>query len=91
MIFHDLWVCCDCYYIHHFGDIGQGHRDNDMTEARNTECLNAYMSYGGDRYVSDNTDSETGGGIDEFSWTSCDCCGSTLGGSRYRLALEDHE
>jgi hypothetical protein len=33
----------------------------------------------------DNTDSDTGEGIDEFSWSSCDGCGSSLGGSRYRL------
>lgn len=25
-------------------------------------------------------------GYDEFSWSSCDCCGSTLGGSRHRMA-----
>lgn len=27
------------------------------------------------------------GGEDEFSWSRCDCCGSTLGGSRHRYAL----
>lgn len=26
-------------------------------------------------------------GYDEFSWSSCDCCGSSLGGSRTRYAL----
>lgn len=30
-----------------------------------------------------------GDGIDEFSRSSCDGCGSTLGGARYRLALWD--
>ena len=37
--------------------------------------------------TADNTDGETGDGIHEFSWSSCDGCGSTLGGSRYRLSL----
>jgi ribosomal protein L37AE/L43A len=31
------------------------------------------------------TDYETG--IEDFSWRRCDGCGSTLGGSRYRLAI----
>jgi ribosomal protein L37AE/L43A len=26
-------------------------------------------------------------GIDDFSWRSCEGCGSTLGGARYRLAV----
>jgi hypothetical protein len=37
--------------------------------------------------LTDNTDSETGEGIEEFSWRQCNGCGSTLGGSRYRLAV----
>jgi hypothetical protein len=32
-----------------------------------------------------------GEGIDEFSWSSCEGCGSGLGGSRYRLALYERE
>lgn len=39
----------------------------------------------------DNTDAETDEGIDTFSWSSCDGCGSTLGGSRYRLAIHHQE
>lgn len=29
-------------------------------------------------------------GIQEFSWSSCDGCGSHLGGHRYRLAVWEH-
>jgi hypothetical protein len=36
----------------------------------------------------DNTNSETGDGIDTFSWDSCEGCGSDLGGYRYRLSLK---
>lgn len=32
-------------------------------------------------------DSDTGDGIDEFSWRSCDCCNTRLGGSRHRFAV----
>jgi len=38
--------------------------------------------------VFDWTDSESGEGIDEFSWRFCDGCGSRLGGSRHRLAVD---
>lgn len=32
-------------------------------------------------------DSDTGRGIDEFSWSACDCCRSPLGGSRHEFAI----
>lgn len=35
---------------------------------------------------SEDTD-ERQSGYDEFSWSSCDCCGSHLGGARTRFAL----
>lgn len=42
--------------------------------------------------LADNTsdpddDPDADAGIDDFSWRSCQGCGSTLGGSRYRLAV----
>lgn len=83
----DIWVCVDCYWIHHYGDISPDYRDRDNTDERNDECLAAYMKLGGNQYVTDNTDSETGEGIDEFSWSPCQCCRSHLGGNRYRLAV----
>ena len=30
---------------------------------------------------------EVSGGYDEFSWRRCECCGSTLGGSRFKFGL----
>lgn len=32
-------------------------------------------------------DSETGEGIEEFSWRSCACCDDGKGGSRHRMAV----
>jgi hypothetical protein len=37
--------------------------------------------------LADNVDSDTGDGIDTFSSSRCHGCGSTLGGTRYRLAI----
>jgi len=34
-----------------------------------------------------NFDSETNRGIDEFTWSPCDCCGIKLGGSRHEFAV----
>lgn len=34
-----------------------------------------------------NADDDDDNGITDFSWTPCACCGSTLGGSRYRMAI----
>jgi hypothetical protein len=45
------------------------------------------LGYLGGLELADNTDSDTGAGIDGFSWSWCDGCHSTLGGSRYRLAF----
>lgn len=32
-------------------------------------------------------DSETGEGIEEFTWRGCSCCGSKLGGQKHRFAI----
>lgn len=36
-------------------------------------------------------DEDEGADTQEFSWSECDCCGSTLGGSRHRMALIKHD
>lgn len=101
-VYSDIMVCDDCYSVHHFGDIGEGtmvfglydretgRQSIALAELRNAEVLAAYDALGGDQYVTDNTDSNTGDGIDTFSWSRCQCCGSTLGGSRSRLQIEAH-
>lgn len=89
----DAWVCVDCYFSHHYGatehdgqwfpgpDPAGSHEPTDREPLARLEGFE----------LADNTDSETGEGIDEFSWRSCDGCGSLLGGSRYRLALFTRE
>ena len=91
--FINLSVCTDCYYCHHYGDIGDVYSldDADAVEThlhRNAVVTDALAALGPD--VVDNCDSETGRGIDGFSSTACDCCGSSLGGKRYRLAAFTH-
>jgi hypothetical protein len=80
----DVWVCTDCYFAHHYGATeveGQWFAGDSDTPADRQPLarLDGFE-------LADNTDSETGEGIDEFSWRSCQGCGSTLGGGRHRLA-----
>jgi len=85
----DIYVCVDCYFTHHYGAVehdGRWYAGESDTPC-DREPLSRLADWDAD--IADNTDSETGDGIDEFSWRSCEGCGSTLGGSRYRLAILD--
>ncbi len=85
----EAWVCVDCYFAHHYGaheHEGQwfaGESDSP-SDREPLALLEGYE-------LADNTDvnqefgEETG--EQDFSWRSCDGCGSTLGGSRHRLAV----
>ena len=91
----DVWVCVDCYFAHHYG--AHEHEGQWFAGESDTPCdrepLAELPEYGHESHgqqvvsITDWTDSETGEGIDEFSWRSCDGCGSRLGGSRHRLAI----
>jgi len=98
-VYRDVMVCTDCYQVHHFGEPSphecsaiDGETDPSECDGckRTLECVAAYDALGGDQYVTDNTNSETGDGIETFSWSACHCCTSGLGGSRYRLQVEAH-
>ncbi len=81
----EAYVCTDCYFAHHYGATERdGHwyaGESDSPADRPPLALLDGFE------LADNTDSETGEGMDDFSWSACSGCGSTLGGSRYRLAL----
>lgn len=84
--YFNVWVCVDCYFAHHYG--WHEHDGQWFAEESDTPCdrepLKLLESCGN---ITDNTDSETGEGINEFSWRSCDGCGSGLGGGRHRLTV----
>jgi hypothetical protein len=88
----DAWVCVDCYFAHHGADESDAPTDreplsliDDGAEVTDNTC----SSHDGDDETAceycGQTDYENG--IQEFSWRSCEGCGSTLGGARYRLAV----
>jgi ribosomal protein L37AE/L43A len=102
----DIWVCTDCHFAHHYGATevdGQWYAgESDSPADREPLAL-----IGDEYVVADNTCSDHEGddetacehcgqegyedGIQDFSWSRCDGCGSTLGGSRYRLAVFDRQ
>lgn len=73
----DLCVCTDCYMFVCIGSVG----DLDMVIEAALEAIGGHMY--------PDTNSETGDGIDEFSWRPCRCCHSKLGGARYRMIVLD--
>jgi hypothetical protein len=82
----NLEVCEDCYLAHHYGAHEHdgkwysGESDTPSDREPLSECIGLDLA--------DNTDSENGEGITTFSWSSCDGCGSSLGGGRFRLAYK---
>ena len=87
--YSDVWVCVDCYVSHHYG--AHEHEGEWFAGDGDSPCDGEPLTLLADFHLADNTDAETGDGIDGFSWSRCDGCGSTLGGSRYRLAVWEVE
>ena len=75
----DLWLCHDCL---HGAVNGEPVHDDDARDAAVTAGLEAL----GPHLVPD-FDSETDEGMHSFSWRTCDCCHSHLGGERWRFAV----
>lgn len=60
-------------------------------------CIDCYMDHHEGREMKDSTvdwtdntwqegDDDEPSGVTTFSWSRCGCCGSTLGGQRFRMA-----
>lgn len=89
----ELWVCVDCYFAHHYGAHEHdgawfaGESDTPSDREPLGRCHGLELTddaYGADY---DGTDG-SGEGYDGFAMTSCDGCGSTLGGARYRMSAQ---
>jgi hypothetical protein len=66
----DVDVCIDCYMDHHEG---RAMADTSVDWTDNT------------RQEGDDENGDPSG-VTDFSWSACGCCGSTLGGQRFRMA-----
>jgi len=74
---HDLEVCVDCVHT-----IAHGYVD-DITDEREREVAEGLDALSQEGWLC-NGDAERD---EEFSWRSCDCCGTTDGGSRHHVVL----
>lgn len=93
----DLQLCQDCLFVavngdysgidEHYGK-GESPGRGELREGAKERAaeIDAGLARLGPNLVP-HFDSETGEGINEFSWRRCDCCGSNLGGSRHRFAV----
>jgi hypothetical protein len=74
----NLWLCSDCTVVACNGEHG--------VELYNQEAtLNGLAKLG--KHLVPDFDSETGGGIREFTSRICDSCGTSLAGYRARFSI----
>lgn len=77
----EIWLCVDCMFAEELGELPEDEERAEEVEEGLERLMKAgeiWANFGGtDEYD----------GYEEFSWSQCDCCGDTLGGSRYRYAL----
>lgn len=76
IVVDEMMACQDCLLFIANGDLPE---DNDHLVAE----IEAHLSLKPGQYLVCG-DSEKD---DEFSWRACECCGSTLGGSRHHVVL----
>ena len=78
----DLWLCTDCL----FGAVNDDYTGCDLDET--VDRVKAGLKVLGPGLVPDfDSESPEQDGILEFSRWRCDCCRSSLGGSRHRFAV----
>ena len=74
--YDDLWACDDCtLYL----------ANGDIPEDRPTLADEIHAQW------LDESNLILGSETEEFSWQDCDCCGSSLGGSRTAFAVLANE
>lgn len=82
IIVDDLWLCPDC-------TIAACNDDYTGMDDATEKSVREGLAKLGPNLVPDN-DSETGEGIEEFTWARCDCCNGKAG-SRHRFAILGEE
>lgn len=82
-----IWVCDDCMIAHHY----PGENESTGEEWRNYSdgsiTAGILCDKGEDHYWEDEEDHSENCERQDFSWSRCDGCGSTLGGSRYAFTV----
>ncbi len=89
---HEQWVCVDCLFALHFGIDGvenpdpRWNRDEVLKSVKSGEWTDWHcVCHEYDESWCEHCDSDDDGTM-VFSYRQCDCCKSTLGGSRHRFS-----
>lgn len=92
-----IWVCQDCMFVHANGETGNESPDREPWEYlfdREPDGSSVTMGLTREEHEcgwQDDEDSECWQECEcadtEFSWSQCQGCGSTLGGSRHAFSL----
>lgn len=83
----DLWLCTDCLLAAVNDDYtGLDYHYDEQEADKRMKKIQAGLDELGTHLVPD-FDSDTGEGIEEFSRTTCDCCGEWRAGERHRFAV----
>lgn len=90
----DLWLCHDCAIVTVNGDwsgVDDGSPEGAKIRRRIEQGLGELGAMGHLACDSAHEDEEEDAGERDFSWASCDCCASRLGGGRIRFAILGEE
>lgn len=96
---YPYWVCTDCYFCHHGTseeERGEAYPENVLSLIPEDAEVTAGMMW--EEHAEDCPNRIAGENVDEceceqitFTWSSCEGCGSALGGSRDALTVWIHE
>ena len=83
-VIDEIYVCGDCYTLIGSGDESSfDYYYGDGAEKRLADVWAAIEALPGHACAGDGEKDQ------EFSWSSCDCCGEHLGGSRHNVVILD--
>lgn len=83
-VIDDQWICQDCLFFIANGDLPSATGGSEEADARVIAGCEREAAAGG-HWALDSA--EDGSDTLDFSRSDCDCCGSSLGGSRHRAAV----
>ena len=87
LLHNDLWFCDDCTIVAVYDDASSIDFYYGAEADEREREVRLGLHYWSAHTLAPNWDSETGEGLAEFMKSSCDCCNTSLHGSRSRFAV----
>ena len=86
---HLIWVCVDCMFVHANGET-ESEPDREplnLLEGQEVTLGMLYSEHSCGRETDPDMSEECECEQQDFSWSRCEGCGSTLGGSRHAMTV----